>query len=621
MNKLYENIAESIWSSCLNEDIGSAEWYISHLNEKALFGSMASSMKKWTKQINQLEIEIAAFDGIRTTPKEVQTAIDQWKKSAEALTAKISDPDFQKAMKAVDDNTGWFGRDKGHFGKNSGLTSTKINKDNNLIDESVKRDLTRIREAEEKSEVDAIKAQVSQIANVAKDFTEKTKQLASVGINLPGAGFKKFLKKAGPVLTMGAAVMSLAATALTGGAAAPVLMGVATGMKTVGLGLTAGRSFAGAGRAFARGENGKGALKTALGAASAVGSAMGLQHGIGLTGQLSQTAQNVAGWDPNTVNGPANADGVIEAPKTGWLWNKIHGGPLQNANVNAAPETYGMQFGNYGNINDAAPQIDADAAADAAANAQEAKTIATSLQQQGVDLNASQDIAKAATDVGGDVTNVTGNTAEVTLPNGTQATVTSNAGEVATQIPGEQPVIKPSTEVIQASKQIDAAVQNVQPAEKSDTLTKLISDKAKASIQKEQAFWAENGQPNHAVGSVNYDGHNWHAFSDGTNTGVSTYDPATKSTHFFFNGQEVDQEQMQKLYSTYYKSLDTKQAMRIGDATGQYKKEFFNPQYNYYNSAYKISSKLGTTTLRNGSSATYDYANSTGSELNDFFGA
>lgn len=621
MNKLYENIAESIWSSCLNEDIGSAEWYISRLDEKALFGSMASSMKKWTKQINQLEIEIAAFDGIRTTPKEVQAAIDQWKKSAEALTAKISDPDFQRAMKAVDDNTGWFGRDKGHFGKNSGLTSTKINKDNNLIDESVKRDLIRIKEAEEKSEVDAIKAQVSQIANVAKDFTEKTKQLASVGINLPGAGFKKFLKKAGPVLTMGAAVMSLAATALTGGAAAPVLMGVATGMKTVGLGLTAGRSFAGAGRAFARGENAKGALKTALGAASAVGSAMGLQHGTGLTGQLSQTAQNVAGWDPNAVNGPANADGVIEAPKTGWLWNKIHGGPLQNANVNAAPETYGMQFGNYGNISDAAPQIDADAAADAAANAQEAQVVATSLQQQGVDPSISQDIAKAAADAGGDVTNVTGNTAEVTLPNGTQATVTSNAGEVATQIPGEQPVIKPSTEVIQASKQVDAAVQNVQPAEKSDTLTKLISDKAKASIQKEQAFWAENGQPNHTVGSVNYDGHNWHAFSDGTNTGVSTYDPATKSIHFFFNGQEVDQEQMQKLYSTYYKSLDTKQAMRIGDATGQYEKEFFNPQYNYYNSAYKISSKLGTTTLRNGSSATYDYANSTGSELNDFFGA
>ena len=102
MNSLYENIAESLWTSCLNEDIGSAQWYISHLSEKALFGSMSSSMKKWTKQINQLEIEIAAFDGVRTTPKNVQAAIDQWKKSAEALTAKINDPDFQSAMKAVD---------------------------------------------------------------------------------------------------------------------------------------------------------------------------------------------------------------------------------------------------------------------------------------------------------------------------------------------------------------------------------------------------------------------------------------------------------------------------------------------------------------------------------------
>ena len=625
MNSLYENIAESLWTSCLNEDIGSAQWYISHLSEKALFGSMSSSMKKWTKQINQLEIEIAVFDGVRTTPKNVQAAIDQWKKSAEALTAKINDPDFQSAMKAVDDNTGWFGRDKGHFGKNSGLTSTRINKDNNLIDESVKRDLARIREAEEQSNVDEIKTQISQMVNTAKDFTEKTKQLASVGINMPGTGFKKFLKKAGPVLTMGAAVMSIAATALTGGAAAPVLMGVATGMKTVGLGLTAGRSFAGAGRAFARGENGKGALKTALGAASAVGSAMGLQHGIGLTGQLSQRAQDVANWDPNAaISGPADASGNIhaDAPKTGWLWNKMHGGPLQdiNASASAAPETYGMQFGNYGNINDAAPQIDADAAADAAVNAQEAKTIATSLQQQGVDLNTSQDIAKAATDVGGDVTNVTGNTAEITLPNGTQATVTTNAGEVATQIPGEQPIVKPSTDVIEASKQVDAAVQNVQPTEKSDTLTKLIADKAKAHIQKDQAMYAKFKQPNHPIGSVNYDGHNWHAFSDGTNTGVSTWDPATKTTHFFFNGQEVDQTQMKQLYKQYYKSLNSPKCFRVGDVSGEFKAEFFNPQYNYYHKAFNISSKVGTANLSNG--IAYDYAPSTyGPELNDFFKA
>ena len=52
--KLYENIAESLWHSCLNEDLCSAELYIQKLNEKALFGSMASSIKKWQKQIFQL---------------------------------------------------------------------------------------------------------------------------------------------------------------------------------------------------------------------------------------------------------------------------------------------------------------------------------------------------------------------------------------------------------------------------------------------------------------------------------------------------------------------------------------------------------------------------------------
>lgn len=171
--------------------------------------------------------------------------------------AKINNPDFQNAMKAVDDNTGWFGRDKGHFGKNSGLTSTKINKDNDLVEESYIDELTRIREAEKQNYTDAVKAQIGEMVNSAKDFTEKTKLLATAGVQMPGAGFKKFLKKAGPVLTMGSTVVMIAATALTGGAAAPVLMGVATGMKTVGLGLTAGRSFAGASRAFARGGQAK----------------------------------------------------------------------------------------------------------------------------------------------------------------------------------------------------------------------------------------------------------------------------------------------------------------------------------------------------------------------------
>ncbi len=262
MEALYENIAESLWQSCLNEDLGSAELYINKLNEKALFGSMQSSMKKWEKQIYKLKIELIPFDKKKNTPPDVQKAINDWKKAADNLLLKIRDPNFKAAMKAVDDNTGWFGKDKGKLGaKGSGFTSTRINKDMGLVEEAV--DPTQ-----------KIQKTVAAFAQSAQNFLNQTKNLASVGIKMPGTNFKSFLKKAGPVLSIGGLALGLAATAMSGGAAAPILAGIAGGMKTVGLGLTSGRSFAGAGRAFARGENGKGALKTGLGALSAYGAGM-----------------------------------------------------------------------------------------------------------------------------------------------------------------------------------------------------------------------------------------------------------------------------------------------------------------------------------------------------------
>lgn len=356
---LYENMAEYFWMSCVNEDVGSAELYIDRLTEKALFGSMDSSMKKWTKQINKLKVEIAAYEDLPSTPKALNDTIKNWKASADALLAKINDKDFKYAMKMVDDNTGLFGRDKGKLGpKGSGFTSTRINKDNDLVEESYIDELTRIREAEEQSAVQAVQAQITEFAQAAKDFTEKTKLLANAGVQMPGSNFKKVLKHAGPVLTLGALVLSIGATAMTGGAAAPVMMGVATGMKAAGLTLTAGRSFAGAGRAFARGENGKGALKTVAGAASLAAAGYSVPHGIGQVNDLNNAAQQVSSWDPNAaLNGPAGPDGSFQqtAPKTGWLYNKIHGAP-QDMNIHPeAANTYGMQFGDYGNIADMQP--------------------------------------------------------------------------------------------------------------------------------------------------------------------------------------------------------------------------------------------------------------------------
>lgn len=100
---LYENIAESLWQSCLNEDLGSAELYIQKLNEKALFGSMASSIKKWQKQIIQLTYEIKWLESGKMTP-EVAQAVDSAPnvpiEQVETVTAAKAEvlPEIQQAM-------------------------------------------------------------------------------------------------------------------------------------------------------------------------------------------------------------------------------------------------------------------------------------------------------------------------------------------------------------------------------------------------------------------------------------------------------------------------------------------------------------------------------------------
>lgn len=467
--KLYENIAESLWHSCLNEDLCSAELYIQKLNEKALFGSMASSIKKWQKQIIQLTYEIRWIESGKVSP-EVAQAIKAWKAAAADLSKKMESPEFKMAVKAVDDNTGWFGRDKGKLGKKgSGFTSTRVNKDFGLVEEGVKVD----------ADVDKIQATFTEFAKSAQNFVNQTKNLTQYGVKLPGTNFKKFLKKAGPILSLGGLALGIAATAMTGGAAAPILAGVAGGMKTVGLGLTAGRSFAGAGRAFARGENGKGVLKTGLGALSAYGAGMSAAN---ITGNVhSLKAAHQAAYDVNNIS---------------------------------------------------------DVAADAAANAQEATNVAQAIEQADIQISdeTAEQISQVIANDGGTITDVTDSGFTVETPTGETTIYDVGEGEITATdaASGEAIYAGPTEDIVEASKEIETTIQNVAPDEKIGSLTDIIRQKGTAEAER----WSEIS-PDAANEAWHFDGHNWHGWCRGNDVGISTVG-ADGNTHYFLNGQEVD---------------------------------------------------------------------------------
>ena len=467
--KLYENIAESLWHSCLNEDLCSAELYIQKLNEKALFGSMASSIKKWQKQIIQLTYEIRWIESGKVSP-EVAQEIKAWKAAAADLSKKMSSPEFKMAVKAVDDNTGWFGRDKGKLGKKgSGFTSTRVNKDYGLVEEGIKVD----------ADIDKIQATFTEFAKSAQNFVNQTKNLAQYGVKLPGTNFKKFLKKAGPILSLGGLALGIAATAMTGGAAAPILAGVAGGMKTVGLGLTAGRSFAGAGRAFARGENGKGVLKTGLGALSAYGAGMSAAN---ITGNVhSLKAAHQAAYDVNDLS---------------------------------------------------------DAAADTAADAQEATNVAQTIEQADVQIadETAEQISQVIANDGGIITDVTDSGFTVETPTGETTIYDVGEGEITATdaASGEAIYAGPTEDIVEASKEIETTIQNVAPDEKIGSLTDIIRQKGTAEAER----WSEIS-PDAANEAWHFDGHNWHGWCRGNDVGISTVG-ADGNTHYFLNGQEVD---------------------------------------------------------------------------------
>ena len=500
--KLYENIAESLWHSCLNEDLCSAELYIQKLNEKALFGSMASSIKKWQKQIIQLTYEIRWIELGKVSP-EVAQAIKDWKAAAADLSKKMDSPEFKMAVKAVDDNTGWFGRDKGKLGKKgSGFTSTRVNKDYGLVEEGIKVD----------ADIDKIQATFTEFAKSAQNFVNQTKNLSKYGVKLPGTNFKKFLKKAGPILSLGGLALGIAATAMTGGAAAPILAGVAGGMKTVGLGLTAGRSFAGAGRAFARGENGKGVLKTGLGALSAYGAGMSAAN---ITGNVhSLKAAHQAAYDVNDIS---------------------------------------------------------DVAADTAANAQEATNVAQAIEQADIQIadETAEQISQVIANDGGTITDVTDSGFTVETPTGETTIYDVGEGEITATdaASGEAIYAGPTEDIVEASKEIETAVQNVAPDEKIGSLTDIIRQKGAAEAER----WSEIS-PDAANEAWHFDGHNWHGWCRGNDVGISTVG-ADGNTHYFLNGQEVD-----------YKTALAKMGggNRIGDHTGHFSLEFKNPGKDYY---------------------------------------
>lgn len=555
--KLYENIAESLWHSCLNEDLCSAELYIQKLNEKALFGSMASSIKKWQKQIIQLTYEIRWIESGKVNP-EVAQAIKAWKEAAADLSKKMDSPEFKMAVKAVDDNTGWFGRDKGKLGKKgSGFTSTRVNKDFGLVEEGIKVD----------ADIDKIQATFTEFAKSAQNFVNQTKNLAQYGVKLPGTNFKKFLKKAGPVLSLGGLALGIAATAMTGGAAAPILAGVAGGMKTVGLGLTAGRSFAGAERAFARGENGKGVLKTGLGALSAYGAGVSAANISGNVHSLkaAHQAAEEAAFKNSLV-----APGTDTSPAMSPEWQTYKDGGVvdnwQNVEIEQ-PDTMGFHPDSVAYDANDIP----DAAADAAANAQEATNVAQAIEQADIKIadETAEQISQVIANDGGTITDVTDNGFTVETPTGETTFYDVGEGEITATdaASGEAIYAGPTEDIVEASKEIETTIKNVAPDEKIESLTNLIKQKGAAEAE----YWSKVS-PNAASEAWHFDGHNWHGWCRGNDVGISTVG-ADGNTHYFLNGQEVD-------YNTALAKMGG--GNRIGDHTGHFSLEFKYPGKDYY---------------------------------------
>lgn len=291
---IYDRIADQVIRLCESGRFDEAESYLFSLNERALFGSMKSQKKKLAKKIIDLKSKIMKVGNLND--ENATKVFKDFALAAKELEAVLASPTCDAVFKAIDDNTGWFGRDKGKFGNKSGITSTKFQ-----VSENKEVLLKALRENEEvatdnpstpkddldnKSEADLIKMWMqTKLGAAMQKFSTATKNLEQYGVKTGHPLLKSIATYAGPVLMAG----SMLAMMIPGGQA------IGLGMRAVGGACTAISSGIGATKSLAKGDY--------LGAGLKAGGALagGLVAGNALGGLGSMAANAATGMTTNAT--------------------------------------------------------------------------------------------------------------------------------------------------------------------------------------------------------------------------------------------------------------------------------------------------------------------------------
>lgn len=310
---IYDNIADQIIKLCESGKFDEVNAYMNKLTEKALFGSMKSQKKKLIKKINDLKIKISKLGNLNN-PKAAEL-FKNFAVNCQKVESVLNSPVCDAVFNAIDDNTGWFGRDKGKFGSKSGITSTKfqisenkeadlnsLNEDESLTTDNVEQEKTSNVETshtsdewDNLSESDLIKAWFSaRLIPVLQDFTSSVKSLEEYGVKSGHPILKQIAAYAGPILMAGSMLVSF----IPGGQA------VALGMRAVGGACTAVNSSVGVANNLAKG-NYVGAAMNAGGAIAG-----GLVAANGLTGLHNM--YNTVNTTPAVVN-PTTAETSVNS--------------------------------------------------------------------------------------------------------------------------------------------------------------------------------------------------------------------------------------------------------------------------------------------------------------------
>lgn len=332
-----ERIAEAIYNLYENAGLEEAINYQLKLDEKALFGSMASQKKKLVDQILYVIQKVQKVGSLAS--EEAEAAKKEFIENAYELYQVLSnDQDVAKAFDLIDKNTGLFGRNKGNLSvtskdfkiheaqdidwnaaidagmaarseKEAARAQAKADKEQAKADKAAARQAARDEKAAEraaakdpatksanfiKSREDAIEAekfvqdQMTRVAGPLQAFANSTKKLNDLGVKTGQPLLQQIAKFAPSIIMLTAGIVSLA----TGGVG-PAFVAAKSAIALISTVNTV-KNTKRAVNAFKAGDKKKGFMNLGLAALSGVGAAtagLGAYHGL----QALANANNAAG--------------------------------------------------------------------------------------------------------------------------------------------------------------------------------------------------------------------------------------------------------------------------------------------------------------------------------------